>query len=115
MLDAYHGLFRIDLDTCDPLQPSKGPCAVRHIFNGHINLHLPEALSRPSGRLAGDEGPLPNLYAAAPKFFNDFDISSTDGCVYFTDSSYKWSRSNNRYISWSIYTYIYIHKLLTNY
>lgn len=99
VLDAYHGLFRLNMTRCDPFRSGEeddSSCQVRHLFNAKINVQLPPELSKPKVREIRGNLSHPRLFESAPKFFNDFDISPLDGCVYFTDSSYKWSRSNNR-------------------
>ena len=102
VLDAYHGLFRLNMTSCDPFRPGDrdqgDSCQARHLFNERISVQLPPDLTRSKLREIGGNPSHPRLFERAPKFFNDFDISPLDGCVYFTDSSYKWSRSNNRYV-----------------
>ncbi len=75
-MDAYHGMFRLNLTTG----------IVSHMFGPHT--FIKSELKK--------ENNLELNALLPPKFFNDFDISQ-DGCIYFSDSSYKWSRSNNRW------------------
>ena len=98
VMDAYHGLFRLNLSSCTA-HGNPGSCQIRHLFNAKIRLELPSPMWRPANR--SEEKPK-ELYSLPPKFFNDFDISQSDGCIYFTDSSYMWSRSNNRYCHFEI-------------
>jgi hypothetical protein len=72
-LDAYHGLFCVDLAT-------------------HEIVHLVTPKSVIDECSSGSSDPVSTL---APKFYNDLDISNV-GIVYFTDSSYLHSRSHNR-------------------
>jgi hypothetical protein len=74
-LDAYHGLFRLNLTSGVALR----------LFSDSTPICARDSAS--STR---------SVFFSKMKFMNDFDIDST-GCVYFTDSSYKCSRSNNRY------------------
>lgn len=76
VLDAYWGLFRIDFDYRN---------SIEHVIGPHHHI----------SRQASDvQLSVPHLYDA-PKFYNDLDVLST-GDIVFTDSSYKFTRSENR-------------------
>jgi hypothetical protein len=77
-MDAYHGLFRIDITLTTDRE-------VEHLVNKDVSPVLPDGiLYKPD--------PVSQL---APKFFNHLDILD-NGLVYFTDSSYKHTRAANR-------------------
>eukprot|EP01041_Mallomonas_annulata_P006986 gene6986-14200_t len=75
ILDAYHGLFTITLETK----------SVQHVFTPDICTTKTSTFSHKTDAVV--DKPC--------RFINDLDVSS-DGTVYFTDSSYKHSRSHNR-------------------
>jgi hypothetical protein len=70
-VDAYHGLFKLHLAT----QTAE---------------HLVTPTSTAQGHATMDPTAQRSMF-----FFNDLDISA-DGKIVFTDSSYRYSRSNNR-------------------
>ena len=72
IVDAYHGIFKLNLDT--------------HSAVALVTPDSPIKFHRLSDRSVATKTPL---------FFNDLDIS-LDGKVVFTDSSYRHTRSNNR-------------------
>jgi len=74
VLDAYHGLFEI-------------------VRQAGIDVDLFHRIT-PSTIITTPEGADPKT-KLTPTFFNDLDISS-DGSIVFTDSSYRYSRSQNR-------------------
>ncbi len=71
ILDAYHGLFLLDLSTLE----------VDHMVSAETKVTNAASFDKTSR--------LP------PRFYNDLDVLS-DGSVVFTDSSYKFTRSENR-------------------
>jgi hypothetical protein len=71
VLDAYHGLFTVNLKTLK----------VAHIFSEKTPIQSFDGIS-------------PDALKTI-KFFNDLDILA-DGSIIFSDSSYKWHRSQNR-------------------
>lgn len=74
ILDAYHGLFIVDI--------SDRSRKVEHIINPNTTIHVASSAFDP-------------VAIRSPKFFNDLDVQA-DGTVYFTDSSYKHTRAENR-------------------
>lgn len=74
-MDAYHGLFRLDLSTK----------AVKYMITPSTTISSPSSSSLSIDPVA----------LLTPKFFNDFDITSS-GKIIFTDSSYRYGRSENR-------------------
>ena len=68
ILDAYHGLFLLDLQSA----------AATHLVSPHTAIDT----------LSDAASPLP------PMFFNDLDLWGDE--VVFSDSSYKFTRSENR-------------------
>ena len=79
ILDAYHGLFQLDLDSL----------SATHLVKPTTEIHISNAAeSDPSATLP-------------PLFFNDLDVLSagtadSDVSIVFSDSSYKHTRSENR-------------------
>lgn len=73
-MDSYHGLFRLDLSTK----------AVKYMITPSTTIISSSSL------LSIDP-----VVMLTPKFFNDFDITS-NGKIIFTDSSYRYGRSENR-------------------
>jgi hypothetical protein len=71
-MDAYHGLFELDLKTL----------VAKHIISINTTIQIPHYPHDPSILLK-------------PKFYNDFDITNNN-VVLFTDTSYKYTRSQNR-------------------
>ena len=79
ILDAYHGLFTVDI--------------THHTDIGEtIHLLTPSQQVYPSD---DKNATVDDVVYLPPKFYNDLDVTS-DGTVYFTDSSYKNTRSENR-------------------
>lgn len=72
LLDAYHGGFKVNIHTK----------SVKHLFTSNTQILAPEG-----------SDPLVTL---PPKFFNDLDITSDETIIYFSDSSFKHTRSGNR-------------------
>ena len=90
VLDAYHGLFSIDM--------SDRSRTVRHLISASTSITLPQRLNRSpsnSNSNSSNSSSYDEALSLPPRFFNDLDVSS-DGAVYFTDSSYKHTRSQNR-------------------
>lgn len=86
ILDAYHGLFKLNLDT----------------FNAQHLVSVKSAIELPSGAAAAsaEAGPASSRLdsqrlLSVPRFFNDLDITE-DGRVIYTDTSYEHTRSENR-------------------
>ena len=71
IVDAYSGLYEINLDLG----------TIEHIINPNTTIY-PNIKSN-------------NIIDRIPKFYNDLDVSP-DGTIYFSDSSYKNTRSENR-------------------
>jgi len=78
ILDAYHGLFTVDITNAD--------------IGETTNLLSPNNKVYPS---SDKNATIDGVVYLPPKFYNDLDVTS-DGTVYFTDSSYKNTRSENR-------------------
>ena len=78
ILDAYHGLFLLDLQSA----------TATHLVTPHTAIHTFSDASSVSDSGSGSDSQLP------PMFFNDLDV--LDGEVVFSDSSYKFTRSENR-------------------
>jgi len=80
VLDAYSGLFQLNFLNEDLSRP----VSIENIFNSKTIINLPDSSS-----------PADSKSTLEMKFFNDLDVSS-DGTVFFTDSSYMYYRSQNR-------------------
>ena len=78
-VDAYHGLFSLDLRSDGGV--------VSHLVNPSTTIYPPQGEETTSSSI----DPVAFL---PPKFFNDIDLTSDK--IYFTDSSYKNTRSQNR-------------------
>lgn len=76
ILDAYHGLFLLDLSMNK----------ARHLVKPG------DTIIQPSASVFASNDPAASL---PPQFFNDLDLGP-DSTVIFTDSSYKFTRSENR-------------------
>lgn len=72
IVDAYHGIYVIDMDK-QTIHNIVTPTAMAVQMNKKID----------------------KVALLVPKFFNDLDVA-TDGTIYFSDSSYKNTRSENR-------------------
>ena len=101
ILDAYYGLFKLDIakeSAVYLIQPST------HIVIPTTTNNKDTTLISHSIDNNSIEYPLLNpiiteydpkiLYT--PKFYNDLDLSSDGRVIIFTDSSYKFTRSENR-------------------
>ena len=75
--DAYTGIYRIDLSSADE------PLKITHLVSTSTPIHHQQQQV--------DEHSL-----LTPKFFNDLDITEDEHDIYFTDTSYKNHRSQNR-------------------
>jgi len=84
VLDAYHGLFTVEASAAPAADGSSKPAyTIQHLVSP----------SSPSIEVKQKEDfAITRLH---PKFYNDLDVAA-DGTVFFTDSSYKWTRSQNR-------------------
>ena len=69
IVDAYNGIFVIDFSLQN----------VEHIITPNTTIYPNTATNN-----------------RTPKFYNDLDVSLDDGTIYFTDSSFKNTRSENR-------------------
>ncbi len=78
ILDAYQGLFTVDITHSD--------------IGETAHLLSPDQQVHPS---YDRNATVDNVVYLPPKFYNDLDVTS-DGTVFFTDSSYKNTRSENR-------------------
>jgi len=88
-MDAYHGLFRLDLSTK----------AVKYMITPSTTILSP---SSPSSTAVSSSSPSSTAVSSidpvailSPKFYNDFDITNNNKII-FTDSSYLYGRCENR-------------------
>ena len=84
-MDAYHGLFRLDLLTK----------AVKYMITPTTTISSSSQSSLQSTSSQSSLLSIDPMAMLTPKFFNDFDITSS-GKIIFTDSSYRYGRSENR-------------------
>lgn len=77
LADAYSGIYRIDLNN------DEEPTKITHLVSSTTPIRHQQAKV--------DENSL-----LIPKFFNDLDVSEDEHDIYFTDSSFKNHRSQNR-------------------
>lgn len=74
-------MYQLNLDS------NNSPKAIKNLFNASSTIYTPKP--------ATDET-IDNNAQSAPRFFNDLDVNTKSGIIYFTDSSYLYHRSQNR-------------------
>lgn len=83
ILDTRHGLFQLNIDAN----------TATHVFDANTKITIPTDPAR-------DTGPVDPSALKPMMFFNDLDITQ-DNRVIFDDSSYKNTRTENRYSDWT--------------
>ena len=110
ILDAYHGLFKLNLlqHTADHLLHPHSPIVIPSKNNNKDSTQIiktmllseidttSSASINPFSEIEHHLSEYDPMILYPPKFYNDLDISSDGRVIIFTDSSYKYTRSENR-------------------